>query len=46
MNEETQLRAMAVDFAVKYLSNVPQAADDGPVEIAKEIYEFIKGETK
>jgi hypothetical protein len=47
MNEEIQMRMFAMELAVKYLSNVAQAdADDGPVAIAKEIFEFIQGETK
>jgi hypothetical protein len=42
MSEETQLRAMAVDFAVKALGD--RAINDGDiVKLAKEIFEFIKG---
>ena len=47
MNEisDAQLRMAAVDFAVKYLNS---HFDDktNPATVAKEIYEFIKGETK
>jgi hypothetical protein len=46
MNEETQLRMFAMEMAVKYIAAVPTDANDGPVEIAKEIFEFIQGETK
>jgi hypothetical protein len=35
----------AIEMAVKYLAVVPTDADDGPVAIAKEIFEFIQGET-
>lgn len=45
MNEETQLRAMAVDLAVKALRDT--AIETGDITaLAREIFEFIKGETK
>lgn len=44
---QAQLRVAAMNFAIEYLSNISEArANDGPVALAKEIYEFIKGETK
>ena len=45
MNEEIQLRAMSVDFAVKALAN--EAVDAGTlVSLAQQIYAFLKGEAK
>ena len=45
MNEEIQLRAMSVDFAVKALRDTP-TEDGDVVKLAQEIYNFIKGEAK
>jgi hypothetical protein len=45
MDEKTQLRAMAVDLAVKALRDTPIENGD-VVKLAKEIFEFIQGETK
>ena len=45
MNEDTQLRIEAVRLTVKALESCAVEMKD-MVEMASEIYEFIKGETK
>lgn len=45
MNEDTQLRMEAVRLAVRALEDCAVEMKD-MVEMASEIYEFIKGETK
>jgi len=45
MVEETQMRMAAVDLAVRALKDT--AIEDGDIiKLAKEIFEFINGETK
>ena len=45
MSEDIQLRLMSVELAVKALRDT--AVEDGEiVTLAKEIFEFVKGETK
>lgn len=44
MNEEIQLRAMCLDFAIKAMDGVVDDWDDKSIVIlAQQFYEFLKG---